>query len=78
MAQSPLRVKNQVTVPETIVEILGARPRDTLVFEADPGAPGTARIVLVRRTYAGSMPGIYGRSEDVIAFLREECLAWGD
>lgn len=78
VARARLGVKNQLTLPKAIVDTLGARLGDTLVFRADAGAADTVQIQLVRRTYAGSMSGIYGTSEDVIAFLRGERAAWGD
>ncbi len=77
-AEARLRAKNQLTLPESIVDALDARPNDVLVFEADPREPGTARVHLVRSEFAGSMTGTYGTSEDVIAFVREEHAAWGE
>jgi hypothetical protein len=77
-AEARLRAKNQLTLPEAIVEALDARPDDVLVFEADPREPGTARIHLVSREFAGSMTGTYGTTDDVLAFLREEHVAWGE
>jgi hypothetical protein len=77
-AEARLRAKNQLTLPESIVDALDARLNDVLVFEADPREPGTARVHLVRPEFAGSMTGTYGTSEDVIAFVREEHAAWGE
>jgi hypothetical protein len=77
-AEARLRPKNQLTLPEAIVDALDARPDDVLVFETDPGQPGTARVHLVRHEFAGSMTGTYGTTESVIAFLREEHAAWGE
>ena len=77
-AEARLRAKNQLTLPEAIVDALDARPDDVLVFEADPREPGTARVHLVRAEFAGSMTGTYGTTDDVIAFLREEHAAWGE
>ncbi|MBI2776605.1 MAG: hypothetical protein HYX57_04975 [Chloroflexi bacterium] len=77
-AEARLRAKNQLTLPEAIASALDARPDDVLVFEADPREPGTARIHLVRHEFAGSMTGVYGSSDEVIAFLREEHAAWGE
>lgn len=77
-AEARLRAKNQLTLPEAIVDALDARPDDVLVFEADPAEPGVARVHLVRHAFAGSLTGVYGTSEDVKTFLREERAAWGD
>ena len=77
-AEARLRARNQLTLPEAIVDVLDARLDDVLVFEADPTQPGTARVHLVRSEFAGSMTGTYGTTEDVIRFLREEHAAWGE
>lgn len=77
-AEARLRAKNQLTLPEAIVDALDARTDDILVFETDPAQPGTARVILVRHQFAGSLTGTYGTTEDVIAFLREEHAAWGE
>lgn len=77
-AQARLRAKNQLTLPDRIAEALDAHADDVLVFEADPGQPGVARVHLVRRAFAGALTGTYGTTEDVKAYLREEHDAWGE
>jgi len=77
-AEARLRAKNQLTLPEPIVEALEAQLDDVLVFEADPREPGVAHLHLIRHEFAGSMTGTYGTSRDVIAFIREEHAAWGE
>ena len=77
-AEARLRAKNQLTLPEAIVDALDAQPDDVLVFEADPRQPGVAHVHLVRHEFAGSLTGTYGTTEDVIAFVREEHAAWGE
>lgn len=77
-AEARLRMKNQLTLPERIADALDAEPDDTIVFETDPEKPGTAVIRRVPRTFAGSMPGVYGTTEDVKAYLRTEHESWGD
>lgn len=75
-AEARLRAKNQLTLPEAIVEILEARQNDLLVFEANAHEPGTAVVRVVPRTFAGALTGVYGTTEDVKAFLREEHADW--
>lgn len=75
-AEARLRAKNQITVPEAIVEVLEAQQDDLLVFEADALQPGMAVVRVVPRTFAGALTGVYGTTEDVKAFLREEHAAW--
>jgi hypothetical protein len=77
-AEARLRPKNQLTLPEPIAAVLEARPDDLLLFEEDPAEPGTARVRLVPRTFAGALTGVYGTTEEVKAFLREEHAAWGE
>lgn len=76
-AEARLRPKNQLTLPEPIVRALDAHPDDLLVFETDPEQPGTAQVRLVPRSFAGALTGVYGTTEEVKAFLREEHEAWG-
>lgn len=75
-AEARLRPKNQLTLPGSIVEALDARPDDVLVFEADPTRPGFAQVHVVPRDFAGSLTGVYGTTDDVLAFVREEHAAW--
>ena len=77
-AEARLRQKNQLTVPEAIVPSLDAAPDDILVFEADPTKPGVARVHHVPREFAGSLTGVYGTSDEVLAFVRGEREAWGE
>lgn len=76
-AEARLRHKNQITLPEQIAQLLEARPNDVLVFESDPADPHAACVRLLPRTYAGTMTGVYGSTEDVLRYLHEEHEAWG-
>lgn len=77
-AEARIRAKNQLTLPEVIVQALDAQPDDVLVFEVNPGEPGTARAHLVRHAFAGSMRGVYGTTQEVLRYVREERAAWGE
>jgi len=76
--EARLRPKNQLTLPEPIVEAFEARPDDMLVFEADPRQPRTATVRLIPREFAGALTGVYGTTGEVKAFLREEHAAWDE
>ena len=76
IAEARLRAKNQLTVPETIVDMLDARQDDLLVFEANVHEPGTAIVRAVPRQFAGALTGTYGTTDEVKTFLREEHAAW--
>jgi hypothetical protein len=75
-AEARLRAKNQLTVPETIVDALHAEPNDTFVWETDPSEPGVARVHRIPHDFAGSLTGVYGTSEEVLEFVRGEHAAW--
>jgi hypothetical protein len=75
-AEARLRQKNQLTLPEQIAHALEARPNDILVFETDPANPGAASVRVLRHTFAGAMTGVFGTTEDVLTYLREERAAW--
>lgn len=75
-AEARLRPKNQITVPEPIVRLLDARKDDTLVFAADASEPGVVRVRVLPRTFAGALSGVYGTTEEVKAFLRQEHADW--
>ena len=64
-AEARLRAKNQLTLPEPIAAALDARPDDMLVFEADPQTPGMATIRLIPRSFAGTLTGMYGTTEEL-------------
>jgi hypothetical protein len=73
-----LRAKNQITVPEAVVRALGAEPHDILAFEVDPADPGVAKVRRMPRSFAGSLTGVFGTTEEVLAFLKEEHDSWGE
>ena len=77
-AEARLRRKNQLTLPERIAAALEAGPDDVLVFEADPAEPGTVRLRLMPEGFAGSLKGVYGTTDELKAWIREEHAAWGD
>jgi hypothetical protein len=77
-AEARLRAKNQITVPEAIVRALDAAPDDVFVFEADPSEPGVAHLRRLPRSFAGSLTGVFGTSEEVLDYIRAERSSWGE
>ena len=73
-----LRAKNQLTVPDAIVRALGATPDDVLAFEADPAEPGVVHVRRMPRDFAGSLTGMWGSTEEVLAYVQEERASWGE
>lgn len=78
VADARLRAKNQITVPDEIVRALGAAPDDMLAFETVPSEPDTVVVRRLPRSFAGSLTGVYGTTEDVLAFLKEEHDSWAE
>lgn len=72
-----LRRKNQLTLPEPVARALDARPDDRLLFEIDPTDPGVVRVRVLPRDFAGSMTGVFGTTDETLAFVRGERDAWG-
>ena len=73
-----VRPKNQVTIPEPALRWLDAQVGDRLVLEGDPDEPGSLRVRVVRRSYAGALRGIYGTPEEAAAYLRGERDCWDE
>lgn len=77
-ASATLRKKNQVTLPEAIVERLGVEPGDRLLMEVDEAAPGEVRVRRLLHSYAGILAGVYGIPAEAAEYLREERASWGE
>lgn len=77
-AEARLRNKNQLTLPDRIARALEVEPDDVLLFEVDPDEPGVVRARVLPRDFAGSLTGVYGTTEDTLAFVRGEREAWGE
>lgn len=73
-----LRQKNQLTLPEPVARALDARPDDRLLFEIDPSDPSVVLLRVLPREFAGSMTGVFGTTDETLAFVRGERDAWGD
>jgi len=77
-ADARLRPKNQLTLPGPVASALEARVDDRLLFEIDPADPAVVRLRRLPRDFAGSMTGVFGTTEETIAFVRGEREAWGE
>lgn len=76
-AEARLRPKNQITLPEPIVLALEAKTNDIVVFEVDPEDPRSVHLRLIPRAFAGSLTGVFGTTEETLAFVRGERESWG-
>lgn len=77
-AEARLRPKNQITVPEQIVRAIGAGIEDVFVFETDLEEPRLIHVRVMPRDFAGSLTGMFGTTEQNVAFVAGEREAWGE
>ena len=54
-----LRARNQLTLPDPIVQAAGLVEGATFVVEVDPADPDVVRLRRVRTSYAGALKGLY-------------------
>ena len=72
-ARARVRARNQMTIPEQIVEAADIHEGETLIVELEPSRPDVLHVRRVRESYAGVLPGVYG---DAGAYLEEERREW--
>ena len=72
-ARARVRARNQITIPERIVEAADIKEGETLIVELEPSRPDVLRVRRVRESYAGALPGMY---TDTHAYLEEERRNW--
>lgn len=72
-ARARVRARNQITIPERIVEAADIQEGETLIVELEPSRPDVLRVRRVRESYAGVLPGLYG---DAGAYLEDERGDW--
>ena len=68
-----MRARNQMTLPELVVEAAGIVEGDRFVVEVTPGDPDTLRLHRVRPSYAGALHDVFG---DTTEFLEAERRSW--
>ena len=72
-AEARLRERNQLTIPDTIVQAAGIGPGVTFVVETTLTDPDTLVLRRVRTSYAGALRGVYG---DAAEYLERERGSW--
>ena len=63
-APARLRSRNQLTLPNDIVEAAGIGEGNSFVVELQPGDPDVVILRKVRTTYAGALKGLYAPVEE--------------
>jgi bifunctional DNA-binding transcriptional regulator/antitoxin component of YhaV-PrlF toxin-antitoxin module len=74
-AEARLRARNQLTLPDPIVQAAGLDEGDRFVVDIDPVEPDVVRLRRVRDSYAGALASVYG---DAQAALAAERGSWPD
>jgi bifunctional DNA-binding transcriptional regulator/antitoxin component of YhaV-PrlF toxin-antitoxin module len=72
-APARLRSRNQLTLPNEIVEAAGIAEGDAFVVELEPTDPDVVVLRRVRASYAGALKGMYGPVEE---YLEGERAGW--
>lgn len=73
--EARLRARNQLTLPDPVVQAIGLAEGDRFIVETDPSDPDVVRLRRIRETYAGALAAVYG---DATAALAEERVSWPD
>jgi bifunctional DNA-binding transcriptional regulator/antitoxin component of YhaV-PrlF toxin-antitoxin module len=72
-APARLRSRNQLTLPNDIVEAAGIGEGDSFVVELHPGDADVVILRRVRTTYAGALNGMYAPADE---YLEGERSGW--
>jgi bifunctional DNA-binding transcriptional regulator/antitoxin component of YhaV-PrlF toxin-antitoxin module len=73
-AEARVRARNQLTLPDPVVQAAGIEEGDRFVVEIDANDPDVVRLHRIRPSYAGALADLYG---DVAAYVDEERQSWG-
>ena len=72
-AEARLRARNQLTLPDPVVQAAGLAEGDRFIVDVDPSEPDVVRLRRLRASYAGALADVYG---DAAATLAEERGSW--
>ncbi len=73
--EATVRDKNQVTIPRQVAERHGIEPGQRILI-LDTGNDDEFVVRVVRRTYAGTLAGVFGTTDQNVAYVRGEREAW--
>jgi hypothetical protein len=73
MSEARLRARNQLTLPDPVVQAAGFAEGDRFLVELSADDPDIVRLHRIRSSYAGALAGLYGDPE---AHLDEERRSW--
>ncbi len=67
VATARLRARNQLTLPDPIVQAGGLEDGATFIVELESGDPDVVRLRRVRPSYAGALKGMFEPSDEYLA-----------
>jgi AbrB family looped-hinge helix DNA binding protein len=73
--EATVRDKNQITIPRPVAERHNIEPGQRIVI-VDTGAGDEFVVRVLRPTYAGALTGIFGTTDENVAYVRDEREAW--
>ncbi len=71
--EARLRARNQLTLPDPVVQAAGLTDGDRFIVDVDPAEPDVIRLRRLRTSYAGALAEVYG---DAGAALADERASW--
>lgn len=72
-AEARVRARNQLTLPDQVVQAAGIAEGDRFMVEIAADDPDLVRLHRIRASYAGALVTLYG---DPVAYLEEERRSW--
>lgn len=70
IAEARLRSRNQLTLPDSVVQAGGLVEGERFAVEVDPADPDVVRLHRLRASYAGVMRDVYGDPDEALAAER--------
>ena len=71
IAEARLRSRNQLTLPDAVVQAGRLAEGERFVVEIEPDDPDTVRLHRIRASYAGAFETVYGDPAATLAEARE-------
>ncbi len=71
-----VRNKSQVTIPREVAERHKLQAGQKLVIVDDTDQPGQFVVRVIPRTYAGALAGVFGTTDQNVAYVQREREDW--
>jgi AbrB family looped-hinge helix DNA binding protein len=73
-----LNDKNELTLPDEVMERLRLEPGSRLLITYDEEGPDKIHIRPLLRSYSGILTGVYGTDEEALEYVRAERASWDE